>query len=104
MTDDLIAELLNRDEDFRRIAHGDFTPSVHKRAADRIGQIEAEAITLRAALDRAEADKAAAVDALKRLIDRYDEVVTTPDCSCSQDDHDVQVARKVVAALDGVKT
>lgn len=35
-------------------------------------------------------------EALVNLIDRYDEVVTTPDCSCSQDDHDVMMARRAV--------
>lgn len=35
-------------------------------------------------------------EALRNLIDRYDEVVTTPDCSCSQDDHDVMMARRAL--------
>jgi hypothetical protein len=35
--------------------------------------------------------------AMRNLIDRYDEVVTTPDCSCSRDDHDVMMARAALA-------
>lgn len=42
-------------------------------------------------------------EALRNLIARYDEVVTTPDCSCGQDDHDVQVARTALAALDAIQ-
>lgn len=43
---------------------------------------------------------AAMVEALTALIERYDEVVTTPDCSCSQDDHAVMNARRARAALE----
>ena len=40
-------------------------------------------------------------EALKNLIARYVEVVTTPDCSCSPDDYDVAKARAVLAKARG---
>lgn len=40
-------------------------------------------------------------DALANLIARYDEVVTTPDCSCGQDDHDVMKARSALSKARG---
>ena len=39
--------------------------------------------------------------ALANLIARYDEVVTTPDCSCGQDDHDVMKARSALSKARG---
>lgn len=45
----------------------------------------------------------ALVRAMQSLIDRYDEVVTTPDCSCGQDDHDVQVARAALTTYRAAK-
>ena len=56
---------------------------------------------LQARITALEAQIAAAdrlAEAMHNLIDRYDEVVTTPDCSCSQDDYDVQVSRTALAA------
>lgn len=40
-------------------------------------------------------------EALQNLIDRYVEVATTPDCSCSPDDFDVQNARSALAKARG---
>ena len=40
-------------------------------------------------------------EALKNLIDRYVEVVTTPDCSCSPDDYEVQKAHAALAKARG---
>lgn len=40
-------------------------------------------------------------EALANLIARYDEVVTTPDCSCGQDDYDVMKARSALSKARG---
>ena len=60
---------------------------------DPNGRSDANAHLIAAAPDLAEA--------LKNLIARYDEVVTTPDCSCGQDDHDVTMARAALAKARG---
>lgn len=41
--------------------------------------------------------------AIGGLIERYEEVVTTPDRSCGSDDHDVVVARTALAALEATE-
>ena len=65
---DLVAELLNRDEDFRRVAHGDFLPSIHKRAADRIQELEALLAAAKAELADGSFYKESTIDALEAQI------------------------------------
>lgn len=97
---------LSQDHDgvIAAMIEGSFTT---KAAFDGMEQARAwanskERARIAAALD---VDKIVAlVGALRGLIDRYDEVVTTPDCSCGQDDHDVQVARAALAAFRGDPT
>lgn len=68
--------------------------------AYRDGELPAPVGFVPADVHAAALERIAALEgALRGLIARYDEVVTTPDCSCSQDDHDVQVARVVLMGI-----